>query len=67
MYARLELFPCAALFNRDWNYFLNDDDPQDPCVENLNPAEKEIAHILGRQTFTGIPGGHDFMGTFGED
>ena len=23
--------------------------------------------ILGPQTFTGIPGGHDSMGTFGED
>jgi len=48
-------------------YFLKDDDLPDPCVENLNPAEKEIAHILGPQTFTGIPGGLDSMRTFGED
>lgn len=67
MCARLELFPCAVLFNRDWNYFLKDNDLRDPSVENLNPAEKEIVHILGPQTFTGIPGGHDSMGTFGED
>lgn len=65
--ARLELFPCAALFNRDWNNFLKDDDLQDPCVKNLNPAEKEIAHTLGPQNFTRICGGHDFMGTFGAD
>ena len=54
----------TELFN---NYFLKDDDLPDPCVDNLNPAEKEIAHILGPQTFTGIPGGLDSMGTFGED
>ena len=28
---------------------------------------EEIALILGPQTFTGIPGGHDSMATFGED
>ncbi|XP_068705073.1 uncharacterized protein [Montipora foliosa] len=43
-----------------------DDDLADPCLETLNPAEKEIAHILGPQTFTGIPGGHDSMATFGQ-
>ena len=41
---------------------MKDDDLLDPCIETLNPAEKEIAHILGPQTFTGIPGGHDSMG-----
>lgn len=39
------------------NYFLKDEKLPDPCVDNLNPAEKEIAHILG------IPGGLDSMGT----
>lgn len=57
----------TELLNKDRNYFLKDDDLPDPCVETLNPAEKEIAHILGPQTFTRIPGGHDSMGTFGED
>jgi len=57
----------TELLNKDRNYFLKDDDLPDPCVETLNPAEKEIAHILGPETFTGIPGGHDSMGTFGED
>ena len=57
----------TEIFKKDCNYFLKDDDLLDPCVETINPAEKEIAHILGPQTFTGIPGGHDSMGTFGED
>ena len=38
-----------------------------PCTDNLSPSEKEIAQILGPQTFTGNPGGHDSMATFGED
>lgn len=43
-----------------------DDDLSEPCLESLNPSEKEIAGILGPQTFTGIPGGHDSMGMFGQ-
>ncbi|XP_022784752.1 uncharacterized protein LOC111325246 [Stylophora pistillata] len=39
----------------------------EPCTESLTPSEKEIAIILGPQTFTGIPGGHDSMETAGEN
>lgn len=39
----------------------------EPCTESLTSSEKEIASILGPQTFTGIPGGHDSMETFGEN
>ncbi|XP_015748520.1 PREDICTED: uncharacterized protein LOC107328294 [Acropora digitifera] len=43
-----------------------DDDQPNPCVETVNAAEKEIAHILGPQTFTGIPGGHDSVAILGQ-
>ena len=39
----------------------------EPCTERLTSSEKEIATILGPQTFTGIPGGHDSMDTVGEN
>ena len=35
-----------------------------PCTESLSLSEKEIASILGLQTFTG---GLDSMETFGEN
>lgn len=57
----------SELFDKDWIYFFKDDDLSEPCLDTLNPSEKEIARILGPQTFTGITGGHDSMGTFGED
>ena len=36
----------------------------EPCTESLSLSEKEIARILGPQTFTG---GLDSMETFGEN
>ena len=35
----------------------------EPCTESLTSSEKEVANILGPQTFTGISGGHDSMET----
>ena len=53
------------------NYFFKDDastaDLSEPFTETLNPSEKEVAMILGPQTFTGIPGGHNSMVMFGEN
>ncbi|XP_078356351.1 uncharacterized protein LOC144641186 [Oculina patagonica] len=37
-----------------------------PCTENLNSSQKEIALLLGPQTFTGIPGGFDSLGMSGQ-
>ena len=51
----------TKLFNKDWNYILKDDDLKDPCVETLNPAEKEIAHILGPQTFVFRPRKYPYL------
>lgn len=54
------------------NGHLEDEDDEnaaklsEPCTESLTPSEKEIAIILGPQTFTGIPGGHDSMETVGQ-
>lgn len=51
--------------------FLQDDENgakfSEPCTESLTSSEKEIANILGPQTFTGIPSGHDSMETVGEN
>jgi len=44
--------------------FTKDDntvDLSEPCTDVLTSSEKEIAKILGPQSFTGIPEGTDTM------